>query len=365
MRKVSALLIAALVALAPSVQPLQAQDKAADVLAKMRQAIGGGKLDSLKTFSLMGKTARNVGERQATSDIELYLELPDKYLRVENITAPIARTMQTGHNGDKPIMPAGMNMAGGAGPVVIMNGGAMPAGGGGARMMVETVMVAGGGGGRGGAPGAGEANANITPEMRNAAMIRSQRIELSRMMLGWFGMAHPGMNATYTYAGEAESPDGKAHIINVKADGGFEVKLFIDQASNLPLMVTWQALGPPDLRNINRGGGAGPVISSGAPPPPPPPPPPTAGGVNAIPPPAGAQQSQQNQMTDEMRKQFDEAMKNRKMIEYRVYFGDWKEVAGIQFPHTLQRATGNDTTEEWTISKVQVNPKIDAKKFSS
>ena len=29
-------------------------------------------------------------------------------------------------------------------------------------------------------------------------------------MLGWFAMAHPALNAQYTYAGEAESPDGKA-----------------------------------------------------------------------------------------------------------------------------------------------------------
>ena len=363
MRKVSALLIAALIALAPSVQPLQAQDKAADVLAKMRQAIGGGKLDSLRTFSLNAKTARNMGERQMVSDIEVYLELPDKYLRVENITAPIARTMQTGFNGDKPILPQGMNMAGGPGDrMVIMNGAPMVAagGGGGARMAVETVVVGGGGGGgRGGAPGAGEATASATPEMRNALMIRSQRIELSRMMLGWFGTAHPGLNATYSYAGEAESPDGKAHIINVKAEGGFEVKLFIDQASNLPLFVSWTALGPPDLRNINRGGGAGPVVSSGAPPPPPP----AAGGVVHTNPVVSNTPAQQNQMSDEMRKQLDEALKNRKMIEYRVYFGDWKEAGGIQFPHMLQRATGNDTTEEWTISKVQVNPKIDAKKF--
>jgi hypothetical protein len=360
MRKVSALLIAALVALAPTAQPLQAQDKAADVLAKMRQAIGGGKLESLKTFSIVGKTARNVGERQMTTDIELYLELPDKYLRVDNITAPIARTMQSGFNGDKPILPQGMNAAGG--PVMIMNGAPMAAGGGGGMRVMTEMVVAGGGGTRGAGPG--EANANVTPEMRNAQMIRSQRIELSRMMLGWFGMAHPGLNATYTYAGEAESPDGKAHIIGIKADGGFEAKLFIDQASNMPLFVSWQALEPIRLQNTGRTGGAGPVVSNTPPPPPPPPPAAAGGAVHTIPTmPQQAQQPQQGQMSDEMRKQLDEAMKNRKMIEYRVYFGDWKEVGGIQFPHSLQRATGNDTTEEWTISKVQVNPKIDAKKF--
>jgi hypothetical protein len=31
----------------------------------------------------------------------------------------------------------------------------------------------------------------------------------------------------------------------------------------------------------------------------------------------------------------------------------------------LQRATGGTTEEEWTITKVKVNPKIDLKKFDS
>ena len=327
MRKASVFLVALVVALAaaaPLGEPLFAQDaaqqKAADVLAKMREAIGGGKLDSLRTFSLEAKSAMNMGERQMVRDLELYLELPDKYLRVDNITAPIARTMTSGHNGEKLIQPQG-NAAGGA-PMVF----SMPAGGGGSmvgqRMVVTEMAVAGAA--RGGGPGG--ADANVTPEMRAAQTIRNQRTELSRMMLGWFGMAHPGLKPVYTYAGEAESPDGKAHIVLVKADGGFEARLFIDQATNMPLMVSWQAFEPIRMQNNVAPGGTPPT-------------------------------------QEEMRKQLDEAMKNRKMIEYRTYFADWKEVGGIQFPHTLQRATGSETTEEWTISKVSVNPKLDSKKF--
>ena len=351
MRKVCVLLIALLVAALPSA-PIQAQDKATEVLAKMREAIGGGKLDSLKTFSLVGKNARNMTNGQMVSEIEMYLEFPDKYLRVENLTAPIARTVTSGHNGAKPILPQGMTGGGAGAPMVITHSAPM-GGGGGMRMATEMVVA--------GAPAGGSSggDANVTPEMRNAQIIRTQRIDLSRMMLGWFGMAHPGLNATYTYGGEAESPDGKAHIINVKADGGFEAKLFIDQASNMPLMVTWQALEPIRLTNMGPGRSGG---APGAATPPPPPPPPAAGA--AVPPvvsntpPAGQPMTQ-----EEMQKRIDDAMKNRKMIEYRVYFGDWKEVNGIQFPHTLQRATGAETTEEFTITKVQLNPKIDAKKF--
>jgi len=353
MRNLRFVLITAIAVAAFAGQRVAAQDKAdksADVIAKMRAAIGGGKLDSLKTFSLEARTARNVGERQMTSDVELYLDLPDRYLRVDNITAPIARTMQSGFNGDRMIRPAGGGAPGA--PMMIMNG--MPMDGGrGARMTVEVMAAGPGGPVRGGGPG-GE----MTPEqqkMMEASMIRSQRVELSRMMLGWFGTAHPALNATYSYAGEAESPDGKAHIINVKAGGGFDVKLFVDQATNMPLMVSWMAPEPIRIQNTGRAGGPGASI-------PPPPPPAPAGHAGAQhTPPAAQQQAVPSQ--EEVQRQIQEAMKNRRMIEHRVYFGDWKEVDGIQFPHTLQRATGGDTTEEWTISKVKVNPKIDARKF--
>lgn len=362
MRKFTFFLVAAIAVTALAGEHAAAQnkadraDKSAEVIAKMRAAIGGGKLDSLKTFSLEARTARNVGERQMTSDVELYLDLPDRYLRVENVTAPIARTMQMGFNGDKVIRPAGGGAPGA--PMVIMNGmpmGADGGGRGGQRMTIEVMAAGPGGPVRGAGPG-GE----MTPEqqkMMEASMIRSQRVELSRMMLGWFGMAHPALNVAYSYAGEAESPDGKAHIISVKADGGFDVKLFVDQATNMPLMVSWMAPEPVRIQNTGRAGGP----AGAAPPPPPPPAAPGHAGASHVQgaPPAG--QSTIN--AEEIQRQIDEARKNARMIEYRVYFGDWKEVDGIQFPHMLQRATGSNTTEEWTIGKVKVNPKIDAKKF--
>ena len=346
MRKVCALLVAAIAAAAPMAQPALAQDKAAEVLSAMRKAIGGGKLDSLKTFSLEAKSARNVGERQMLTDVEMYLELPDKYLRVDNVTAPIARSMASGFNGEKFIRPAGMSM----GPQGAMTVTHAPAGGGGGGgMMIREMVVSGGG-----APAGG---GQMTPEqeaMMNASMIRGQRVELSRLMLGWFGTAHPGLKATYTYAGEAESPDGKAHIIDIKADGGFAAKLFVDQATNMPLMLTYEA--PEPIRMTQGGAPAGaPVISGGS----------RGGGAGVPPPPPPPGTTTTTQMSQEDIQKQIEAMRNqpRKMIEHRVYYGDWKEVDGIQFPHTLQRATGGTTTEEWTIAKVKVNPKIDAKKF--
>ena len=77
-------------------------------------------------------------------------------------------------------------------------------------------------------------------------------------MLGWFAMAHPSLNAQYTYAGEAESPDGKAYVIDVKNADDFAARLFIDQKTHLPLMVTYKG---PQPRMMTTGG---PVAAGGS-----------------------------------------------------------------------------------------------------
>ena len=50
--------------------------------------------------------------------------------------------------------------------------------------------------------------------------------------------------------------------------------------------------------------------------------------------------------------------------DYTVFFDDWREADGVKFPFKMRRAMGSETTEEWTVSKVKVNPKIDPKRFA-
>src|SRR4029078_6332434 len=89
------------------------------------------------------------------------------------------------------------------------------------------------------------------------------------MMLGWFATAHPAAHAEYTFAGEAESPDGKAYVIDVKNADNFSARLFIDEQNNLPLMVTYKgpqprmmtAGGPGALQQTAQGSGGGRVMT--------------------------------------------------------------------------------------------------------
>lgn len=296
------------------------QDKAAEVMAATRKAIGGKKLESLKTFSTEARIQRNVGSMQLTSHTEFFVATPDKYLRSDTMSGgPMAVSTSMGFNGDRPLTR--MNAPG-------MGGGNM-------------IVRMGGSGGPVLAP-----NEKPTPEQQaqmDAAAVRGARQDISRLMLGWFGMAHPALAVEYTYAGEAESPDGNAHVIDVKGADGFAARLFVDQETSLPLMLTYQGPQMRMMTSIGRGAIAG-------------------GGAQTRQAPAQMTEEEREKMRAEVERMRAEPPT---MVEYSLFFSDWRDADGITFPHQVHRATGGTTDEEWTFSKVRVNPKIDSKKFEA
>ena len=44
------------------------------------------------------------------------------------------------------------------------------------------------------------------------------------------------------------------------------------------------------------------------------------------------------------------------MVEYTVFFDDWREVDGMKFPHKMRRAIGGDDDRGVDGHKVKVNP---------
>jgi hypothetical protein len=305
----------------------QQDDRAAQVLATSRKAIGDKTLETLKTMSLQATVQRNVNRMQLSTATEILLEMPDKYVRSDESSTPgvVTGGMSTGFNGEKPIQPVQGGLAGGAFVIRMGPGGPAPA-----------------------------QSEKLSPEEQERAeksMVRGAKQELSRLMLGWFAATHPSVSAQYTFAGEAESPDGRAYVIDVTNADGFSARLFIDQRTNLPLMVTYR--GPQRQ-----------MMTSGPRPP---------GGPAAHGGGAGGQRTQTAPMTDEERKKAQED-RNKQieemrrqppvMVDYTLYFDDWQSVDGVQFPHKIRRAAEGTTTEEWTVSKVRINPKIDPKQFT-
>jgi hypothetical protein len=268
------------------------------------------------------------------ADVEILLDLPDKYLRSEVSAGGgggmvmVAGCGVTGFNGDRPLQKLnGGNMAGPGGMVI--------------RMGSPNGSFS---------SGSGEKPTPEQLEQMSKTMVRNSQTEASRLMLGWFAMAHPAIHAQYTFAGEAESPDGKAYVIDVTSADNFAARLFIDEQTHLPLMVTYKG---PQPRMMSAGGGARQVTPAGG------------GGGHTVTMSASMTEEERKKAQAEMEKQVQEMQKQPPaMVDYTVFFDEWRDADGVKFPFKMRRAMGSETTEEWTVSKVKVNPKIDPKRFA-
>lgn len=278
------------------------------VLATAREALGGEKrLSSVKSFIATGRTRRVRGDNLVPIEFEISVELPDKYVRRDEIPAQENGPTSLGFNGDAliqlPVPPAPIARAGGPPPP--------------------------------------------EPAQREAARALQAAIvkqDFARLTLGMFAASFSSYPLTFSYVGEAEAPQGKADVIEVKgpplpvpagrgpgavargdappgargdapARGGepgrgpgrggpggpanFTVRLFVYKETHLPIMVSW------------------------------------------------------------------DAMVQGKPVEQRLYYADYRDVDGMKFPFRLRRASGGDTTEETTFDRFRINTRIDPKKFEA
>jgi hypothetical protein len=280
-------------------QPASSRDPNA-ILAAARQALGGDKkLSAVKSFSATGRTRQVRGENLAPIEFELFVELPDKYFRKDEIPAQETGATGSGFNGEE--------------------------------LLVDPIPP------------------QPLPDPAKKQRITTLKQDFARLALGMFAGSFSAYPLTFTYVGQAEAPQGKADVLDAKGPNNFTLRCFIHTDTHLPVMVSWK--GPVPQRGGRPGGpgmppgAAGP--GRGAPPAGPPPagatPPVAPAAPTAPTPPAVAAPPAQP--------------------EFRVYFADYRDVDGMQFPFRLRRATGADTTEETTFDRFRINPRIDPKKF--
>ena len=320
----------------------QADQKAAAVMSDVRKALGGEqKLAALKSLSLRADYRREMAAGmpggggmmmivrgpggadggQQVGKIEIDLQLPDKYFRADVGGGSMGMTRTEGFDGSRPFLELVPNSPG-------------------MRVRVDS-------------PAQDPARAKLA--------IRRSNVELARLLLGLTGATQPGFAVTYAYGGEAESPDGKAHIIDVSGPDDFKVRLFVDTQTNLPLMISFIE---PEARVVmrtatardgkpgQRGGEAGPVVVPG-------------GGRGHAPDViAGTPQALTPEQQAELAKARAEAeAAPAKMVEYRLFFSDYEKVDGIALPRRIARGTGSKTTEEWDVTGYTVNPSLKADRF--
>lgn len=121
------------------------------------------------------------------------------------------------------------------------------------------------------------------------------RFAHARYLLALLLYTDPSFPITFRYAGKAEAPDGRADVLDGDGPDGFVIRLFLDEKTHRPMMMTY-----------------------------------------------GASSTGQTQQL--------------RMEEYR-------ETAGIFFPHLLSRSVNGKLREQLRLEKFVVNGRLDARDF--
>jgi hypothetical protein len=384
-------LVAAVVTLAqaPAASPSpEAIKRAETLLAAARNALGGDKLSGVKTITATGRTRRIRGDNLVPIEFEMLVELPDKYVRIDEFPAEDADPTSSGFNGDAliqiPPPPAGPAPGGPPMPPGAARPGpgaaAPPPSAGAATASPATPAPAPGGAGRAGppsapgtapapsapaggtgaaapgappAPGGPAQGRGLPPGGRGPAVdprtarLAALKQDFARLALGLLA-ASPASPLTFSFAAVAEAPQGRADVLDVKGAGSFALRYFINSETHLPVMVTWTT--PPTNVIVTVPGQSPKTVAPGAV---------VVAGPAA--PPAGAAKEEMDKYAKEVLAIRAKAQSTP--VEQRLYFADYREVDGLRLPFRLRRAIGTETTEETTFDRFRINGKIDSRKF--
>ncbi|HKP87673.1 MAG TPA: hypothetical protein VJZ26_16350 [Blastocatellia bacterium] len=271
--------------------------RAQELLGQARAALGGeAKLKAVQSLTASGKLRQvmqnNDADSQTEGEIEMNVLLPDKYMRAETMPLPVGDgevKRISGINGEQIFRDA---QSTGPGMVMI-------------RPMPDD------------------------PKAR-AGQVRMMREEFARNVIAWLLTSPPNFPVEFSYAGEAESKDGKADALDIKGPEGFNARLFLDKQTHLPLMLSYRAP-QPRVTMITR----------------------TAQGSH----------EDLEARKKEAQEQAEKQAANPQLSEVQVYFSEYRAEEGILLPHRVTRSVNGDFSEEWELKKFKINPPLKAESF--
>lgn len=273
----------------------QVDAKVGAILAAARQALGGdAALAKVQTLSVSGATRRLMGEREIAGDVTLDVALPDKMKQTDSFGIPGGPMMErVSVLSGAEVWDDSTNRGGGA-----------------------FMMRMGGPGGPGGPGAPGREPTEDERQRMREAQVRRMQGELARHALAFLLRT----DASVTFAGEAEAEDDKADVLEVTPLGGTAMKLFIDQATHVPLMISYEGVLPRTV--VARGG--------------------------------------QRPTPEEIAKMRSEPPQT---AVFEVRYSDYKKVDGVLLPHLITTSANGNVTEEWTIDKFKLNPALKPESF--
>ena len=173
--------------------------------------------------------------------------------------------------------------------------------------------------------------AQPTPEQMEAGLRRMLTIEMARYLLAITLAGPDSLALQYTYAGESDVEDAKAEVIDVTGPDKFAVRLFFDKNSHLPLLISYRGPKPRIVTMTRQAGGP-------------------------------------QMKTEDVKKARDEAEKKMmaeepEEVDFYIRLTDHKKVGGLLLPFKFTFLTGEEVSEEFEVSKYQVNPQCKSDRF--
>jgi hypothetical protein len=301
MRKLASLVLI-LIVLITWAAPVFADDaRAQEILKQARTALGGEEqLQKIQSLNINGRYRRMLGDRQMAGDREISILLPNKYLVEDSFN------------------PGGLSTA-----------------------MITTKTLngdhawnssSGGGGGmifRVGPPGGPQA----TPEQIEAALRRIYQIEMTRYLLAITLEPPASFAVDYKYVGESDVENAKADVIDISGPDQFAVRLFFDKQSHVPLLLSYR--GPkPRIMTMTRSAG-----------------------------PRAVKTEDLKKAREEAENKLAETPEKPEEVDFYIQLSDHKKVGGLLLPHKFTFLTENEISEEFEISKYQMNSQFKLDKF--
>lgn len=279
--------------------------RAQEILKQARIAIGSEDLlQKVQSLGLKGEYRRIFGEREMAGDREVSIQLPDKYL--------VEDAMNAGGMSTAMINTRGLNAE---------RAWNASSGGGGGGMMIRM----------GGGPGGQQ----LTPEQIETGLRRAYRNEFTRYLLAILVMPPSSFPVEYKYTGESNVEDAPADVIEVTGPDKFAVRIFFDKQTHLPLLLSYRGNKPRIFTNFIR-----------------------AADRNVKPEDAAklAREEADKKLAGEPAPQPEE-------VDFFIRVTEFKKVGGLMLPHKLTFLTEADVSEEFQISKYQVNPQFKPDRF--
>jgi hypothetical protein len=294
------------VALIPSVNN-QSANRAGEILASARRALGGAKLASVGAVGIEGAFRRQMGMAQIEGTTELLIVRPDRMRRVENIAFAGVRGPSGGPTMERTTVVSGEEAWEQFKPPLGMAQGGigMPTQGARDRM-----------------PSPPATDPDADPERARVARLRG---ELDRWSLVFF-LASDG---AFVLSGLARTTAGDADVLTTTDAAGEPVQLCIDRQTQLPVELTFREVRP----SFEDGSGLGPFVafSPGQPPGP--------------------------------RDAHREASGGPRIVSVSLFLSQYREEAGVTWPHHIDQSVEDVPFEQWTIKKIRLNPNIKSDTF--